>query len=67
MSAQWFNYAYHYGIGGILFLLGMTALIKGGALRWERPSDRLLIKGLIGGLVTFAPVHAVWILAAGLS
>jgi len=51
----------------MIFLLGMTALIKGGALRWERPSDRLLIKGLIGGLVTFATVHAVWILVAGLS
>ena len=67
MSAQWFNYAYHYGIGGTIFLLGMTALIKGGALKWERPSDQLLIKGLIGGLVTFATVHAVWILVASAS
>ena len=67
MHPQWLNYAYHYGFGGILFLLGVGAMVRAGALKWERPSDRLLLKGLVGGLVTFATVHAFWILAASRS
>jgi hypothetical protein len=64
MHAQWLNFAYHYGIGGIIFLLGVGAMVKAGTLRWERPSDSLLLKGLIGGILTFATVHALWIWTA---
>lgn len=67
MSGQWLNFAYHYGVGGTIFLLGVGSLVKSGALRWERPSDRFLLKGLVGGLLTFATVHALWILAASVS
>jgi hypothetical protein len=67
MHAQWLNFLYHYGVGGMIFLLGVGAMVKAGTLRWERPSDRLLLKGLVGGLLTFASVHALWIAAASSS
>jgi hypothetical protein len=61
MHGQWLNYIYHYGVGGICFLVSMKLLYRSGALKWERPSDRFLTKGLIVGLVGFMLVHGVWI------
>lgn len=64
MHAQWINYCYHYGVGSVFFLLAMSAMLRSGALKLDRPSDRFLVKGLVGGLLTFMTVHGLWILAA---
>lgn len=63
MHGQWINFCYHYGVGGAFFLLTIKLLYSGGALSWERPSDRLVTKGLFAGILTFALIHFVWISA----
>ena len=64
MHEQWFNYCYHYGVGGIFFILAVRTMLRSGALHLDRPSDRFLYKGLVGGLLSFMAVHALWIVAA---
>jgi hypothetical protein len=61
MHGQWVNFLYHYGVGGSFYVFSMVMLYKGGALRWERSSDRLVAVGLTGGLLAFATIHAIWI------
>ena len=61
MHPQWFNYLYHYGVGSLFFIAAMRVLLNSKALKWERPSDRFLIFGLLGGLLSFATVHGLWI------
>ena len=61
MNGQWLNFFYHYGVGGAFFLFSMKMLYSSGALKWERPSDRFLTKGLVVGLLSFFTVHGLWI------
>jgi len=64
MMDSWLSFAYQYGMGGLIFLTGMGLLIRSGALPWRQAASRMLIMSLVGGLVSFAAIHALWITLA---
>ena len=57
----WVSYAYHYGFGLLVFLVGLTVIIRSGACQFSRVRDRIWFAVLLGGFVLFATLHAVWI------
>lgn len=61
MKDQWFNFIYHYGVGGAFFALSLWLLHNSGAISWERSSDQFMVKGLLLGFFSFFTIHAIWI------
>ncbi len=60
----WMNYLYHYGFGVVFFGVGMTIMMRSGACKSGRGYDSHWIRFLVGGLIAYMSVHAVWILLA---
>jgi hypothetical protein len=60
----WLPYFYHYGIGGVLFVISIVLLITSGALRMHDKLHRRLMLAMIGGLLLFMVGHAAWIALA---
>lgn len=60
----WLPFFYHYGVGGLLFVLSLLAALGTGAVRWDRQRDRRLVLVLVAGMVGFALIRAVWIALA---
>jgi len=63
-SHAWIPYIYLYGVGGLLFLIGVVVTIKSGSLDIKRPSHRVWLQVLFFGLLWFMVMHALWNLAA---
>jgi len=64
MMDTWLPYFYHYGIGGVLFVISMILLLTSGALHMHDQRHRRLVLAMIGGLLLFMMGHAVWIVLA---
>ena len=60
----WTSYLYQYGLGLIVFLIGIWMIISTKACQLGRGHDTFWFRVLLGGFVFFALVHAIWILAA---
>lgn len=60
----WTSYLYLYGLGLIVFVIGITLILRTGACQLGRGRDSGWFKVLIGGYIFFATLHAVWIIAA---
>lgn len=62
--AAWFQWLYHYGVGGIFFLGIVAAALRTGAIRWRHDGERRLLLAIVLAFLTFMSVHAAWILLA---
>lgn len=60
----WLPYLYQYGLGAVIFVIGLVLALRSGATRLTRPEDRLWVAVLIGGFVWYAGIHLAWYLAA---
>jgi hypothetical protein len=60
----WTSYLYQYGMGLMVFLVGLALILRTGACQLGRGRDGFWFKVLLGGFVFFAALHALWILAA---
>ena len=63
-SHAWLPYIYLYGVGGMLFLIGVIITVKSGSLDLKRSSHRTWFQVLFFGMVWFMVMHALWNLAA---
>ena len=61
MDSPWLCWAYHYGVGGLLFVGSLTLALRSGALRLKHAPDRRLLAALVVGLAGLMAVHAAWI------
>lgn len=64
MNEIWWSWAYHYGVGGLLWALALGALARVGALPARLSGERWILGATCGGLLLFAVVHAAWIFVA---
>lgn len=64
MNEIWWSWAYHYGVGGLLWALALLALARAGALPEPYSAERWIVGAACGGLMLFAAIHAVWIFLA---
>jgi hypothetical protein len=55
---QW-SFVYQYAVGGAVFVAGMVALVRAGAIRLDRRSGRRAVGLLVGGFVLYALAHAL--------
>ncbi len=59
--SPWLPWLYHYGIGGLVFVVSLILMLSSGAVRLDRPRDRNLLVVLVIGLLAFMSLHGVWI------
>lgn len=57
----WTSYLYQYGLGLLVFSIGITLILKTKACVLGRGKDSFWFKWLIGGFICFAIMHAIWI------
>jgi hypothetical protein len=62
--SPWLPWVYQYSVGGVLFVISVWVLCQVGALRPARRGDRWLLLAMIGGLLAFMAIHAIWIALA---
>ncbi len=60
----WLPFIYLYGLGGILFVLGIIITRKAGSLDLTRPSHRMWMSILIFGYFWYFTIHLLFNLAA---
>ena len=60
----WWPYIYQYGIGAVIFTVGLFIIIKNRSCVPARRQDRFWLCVLIGGFLWYAGIHLVWYLAA---
>ena len=60
----WLPYIYLYGVGGLLFLVGVVVTIKSGSLDIKRKSHKNWFIILFFGMAWFMVMHALWNMAA---
>jgi uncharacterized membrane protein len=58
----WLPYLYLYGVGGILFLVGIFITLRNKAINLAFRQHRKWLFVLFGGFVWYALIHAVLIL-----
>ena len=63
-SHAWLPYIYLYGVGGLLFTIGLVVTIKSGSLDLKRSGHKMWLAILIFGFIWFMVMHALWNLAA---
>ena len=61
---HWFTYLYQYGLGGIVFGVGLWLIVKSGACDLGRRNERIWFIFLIVGFFWYAGLHFLWTLAA---
>ena len=61
MHSPWLSWFYFYGVGGTLLVASLVLIIRTGAVRWSRWTDRRLITVLAAGTLASAAFHAAWI------
>jgi len=63
MPEYWWPYLYQYGIGAIIFVIGIWLIIKRGSCVLTRKQDRFWLGVLIVGFLWYAGIHLTWYLA----
>ena len=63
-SDPWTSYLYQYGLGLVVFLIGLMLVVKTGALKFGRGHDSFWFKWMIAGFIIYSSVHAIWIVLA---
>ena len=63
-SHAWLPYIYLYGVGGLLFSIGLIVTIKSGSIELKRQHHKNWLLILIFGFIWFMIMHALWNLAA---
>ncbi len=60
----WMPLIYQYGVGGVVFLIGLTLVLRSQACDIRRRSDRFWLFVVVGGMALYFGVHlAVYLLA----
>ena len=57
----WAAFLYQYGLGGLVFGVGLLIIRRSGACDFDRPGDRFWFGVLIFGYVWYALMHAILI------
>ncbi|MCK4873197.1 MAG: hypothetical protein KAS72_10765 [Phycisphaerales bacterium] len=60
----WWPYLYQYGIGLVIFLIGMFIILRSKSCNLSRRNDRFWFGVLIFGFIWYAGIHLCWYLAA---
>ncbi len=60
----WASYLYQYGMGLVVFIIGLLVILRSGACRPGRGRDGFWLGVLLAGFIFFAVLHAVWIITA---
>jgi hypothetical protein len=60
----WLTYAYQFGAGGLVFLVGLFVIVRAGSCQLSNRSDRVWFIFLIVGYFWLALIYLLWILAA---
>jgi len=60
----WWPYLYQYGVGLVIFLIGLVLIIKYKACVLARAQDRFWFGVLLFGFCWYAGLHLLWYLAA---
>lgn len=63
-GSPWTSYLYQYGLGLVIFCIGLRVVLKSGACKLGRGRDSFWFGVLVGGYIAFATLHASWIYAA---
>lgn len=63
-SHSWLPYLYQYGLGAIIFVVGLIITLKSGSFELRRKGHRRWMGILILGFIWYAAVHAAMTLAA---
>ncbi len=63
-ASPWASYLYQYGLGFVVFIIGIMLILKTGACIPGRGRDGFWFKWLIAGFIIFASTHAIWIVIA---
>lgn len=61
---NWLPLIYLYGVGGIIFIIGMYIVLKGKALDISKKSGKRWLKILVGGFIYFIFIHLFLTIAA---
>ena len=60
----WLPFLYQYGVGLIIFLLGLVIILKSRSCNLARRHDRVWFGVLIFGFIWYASIHFFWYIAA---
>ncbi len=60
----WLPYLYLYGVGAVIFVTGLTIILRSGACNLSRKADRFWFGVLLFGFAWYAGIHLIWYLAA---
>ena len=60
----WWPYIYLYGVGLIIFVIGLVIILRSGSCKLSRRHDRFWFGVLIFGFVWYSGIHLLWYLAA---
>lgn len=60
----WWPYLYQYGVGAVVFLIGLYLILTRGACVLSRRNDRFWFGILLFGFCWYAGIHLFWYLAA---
>lgn len=60
----WYPYIYQYGVGLVIFLIGLALILGYKSCNLKRREDRFWFGVLIFGFIWYAGFHFLWYLAA---
>lgn len=60
----WWPYLYQYGVGLVIFLIGLALILGYKSCNLSRKHDRFWFGVLIFGFVWYAGIHFLWYMAA---
>lgn len=60
----WWPYLYQYGVGLIIFCIGLALILGYKSCNLKRQSDRFWFGVLIFGFLWYSGIHLLWYLAA---
>jgi hypothetical protein len=60
----WWPYLYLYGVGALIFLVGLALIIGYRSCNLSRRRDRFWLGVLLFGFIWYAGIHLIWYLAA---
>lgn len=63
-SHSWLPYIYQYGLGAVIFIIGLFITLRSGSFNLARRVHRLWLIVLVVGFVWFVTLHAAMTLAA---
>ncbi len=60
----WWPYLYQYGVGAVIFVVGLWLILRRRACVLSRKQDRFWFGVLIFGFLWYSGIHLLWYLAA---